>query len=40
MKRTESKEIIHLKMEIIRSIIDCEDESKLLKAKEILQESE
>lgn len=38
MKMTEL-EIIHLKMEIMRLIIDCNDESKLLKAKEILQKS-
>jgi len=32
-------EIIHLKMEIMQSIIDCQDETILLKAKEILQET-
>jgi len=39
MKRTELKEIIHLKMEIIKLIINCNNETTLLKAKEILQES-
>ncbi len=34
---TES-EVIHLKMEIIRLIIDCNDETTLLKAEKILKE--